>query len=259
MLGEALEYPRRGENWLERVGIGGGLTLLSFVVPLLPQLVVLGHGKRVLSGTVAGERMPPEFGDWEGLFVDGVKLYAVLLVFALVPAFVLTFVLFFLWFVVFALVGAAGSAGGESAAGAAGLLGSLGFLAVMLISFVLFLAVYYFVPAGMVRYAAEDDLSAAFDLSAIRELVTSGEYFKAWGAAFGLGLGLSVVNLLLVITLVGILAVPFVQFYFQMVVFRMFGRAYADVMGRGGPATATGQPSPTGGTTGTGRDQYERY
>lgn len=250
MIGDALAYPRRGENWLERVGIGGGLSLLAFVIPLLPQLVVFGHAKRVIARTVEGNPDPPEFDDWEGLFVDGVKLYAVVLVYTIVPMVVLSIAVGVLWVLFVLVVGVLGSAGGEGAAGALGVVGTIGMLGIFAVVSLLFVAIYYFVPAGMVRFAAEDDIGAAFDLDGIRRLSLSGEYFRAWAAAFVVGLGMTFVSTLLLFTVVGILAVPFVQFYVQMGVFHLFGTAYAEVEGT--------RPAPGADPTPTAGDDWER-
>lgn len=243
MIAEALEYPRRGENWLERTGIGGGLLFLSFVVPLLPQLVVFGHAKRVAAGTVAGERVPPEFGDWEGLFVDGLKFYAVALVYTIVPTLLLSVVGMVAWFLFFVLFGVAGAAGGEGAAGLFGVLGLLGFVVLGLVVTAVFTAIYYVVPAGLVHFAVEDDLGAAFDVDVVKRLVLDGRYFRAWAAAFGIGIGFTLVTTVLAITVVGILAIPFAQFYVQVAGFYIFGNAYAEIVGSGsapGPTTSPG-------------------
>jgi len=249
MIGDALEYPRRGEKGLERIGIGGGLMLLSFLVPLLPQLVVFGHLKRVAAESAAGEQMPPEFGDWEGLFVDGVKLYAVSLVYTIVPTILLSIVGFVAWFAFILLFGAAGAAGGEGAAGVFGILGTLGFLAVFLLFTVVFAAIYYVVPAAVVHFSVEDDLGAAFDLDAVKRLTLSGTYFRSWLAVFGIGLGFTVVMTVLAITIVGLLVVPFAQFYVQVVAFDIFGKAYAEVMG-------TSSPTDPVSSVGATRDAY---
>ena len=52
MLSEAFAYPRRDDDWLRTVLIGGVLLLFS---PLfLPALVVQGYLVRVLQGVVGG-------------------------------------------------------------------------------------------------------------------------------------------------------------------------------------------------------------
>ena len=233
MIGDALEYPRRGENWLERLGIGGGLLFLSFIIPLLPQLVVLGHAKRVAAGTVAGERVPPEFGDWEGLFFDGLLFYAVTLVYTIVPTILLSVVGFVAWFLFIVLFGAVGAAGGGKAAGVFGLLGTLGFVVLFGVFTLAFTAIYYFVPAALVHFSVEDDIGAAFDVSTVKRLSFDGRYFRAWLAAFGIGIGASVATTILAVTIVGLLAVPFLQFFVQMAAFYLFGNAYAEVMDAG--------------------------
>ena len=61
MLGEALSYPRRGEDWLKTIGIGRILLLFGFL--LVPAIPVQGYLLRVVWSGALDEETPPSFDD----------------------------------------------------------------------------------------------------------------------------------------------------------------------------------------------------
>ena len=223
MLEDGLSYPVRGD-WIGRVIIGGVLGFLSVLV--LPAFVLLGYLVRVLEMTVDGSEDPPKFVDWGELLVTGVVGTVITLAYTVVPI-----VGYALLMVV--LVGTGGAVGGDLGAlvGVAGLLATLAFIAVVLV-------VYYAVPAALTAYAAHGEIGAAFDLAALKPTLFSTEYLVAVFMPLVVAVGLWVATGLLAITIVGLLFVPFLQFYGQMAVFRMFGSAFASETDRidAGPA-----------------------
>jgi hypothetical protein len=69
-------------DWLKKVLIGGGFTLLSALLVGIP--FVLGYFGRVLKNAAAGAARPlPEWDDLGGLFSEGLRLTGVYLVYAL--------------------------------------------------------------------------------------------------------------------------------------------------------------------------------
>jgi hypothetical protein len=217
MLGDALSYPRNSSDWIPTILIGGVLSVLSVLV--LPVFVVQGYSLRVMRSAAKGEEAAPSFTDWGGLVVDGLKLFLVSIVYAL------------LVFVPMAVVGVVlgfGSAllsdpasGPSAAFGVATL---LGFAVVGLFG----LLVGYFAPAGYANFAVEDSIGAAFDVSTIVAAATTGEYFKAWVLAIVVGVVLGTVGAALSVVLVGV----FVIFYAQVVTYYLFGRGFAEGLGR---------------------------
>lgn len=89
MLGEALSYPKSGDDWLKTVLIGGVLYLVGgfIFITLLP---VFGYFVRVLRSAANDGHEAPVFDEWGDLFVDGVKVLIIQFAYTLVP-FVLLF------------------------------------------------------------------------------------------------------------------------------------------------------------------------
>lgn len=231
MLEDGLSYPLRGD-WIGRMIIGGVLGFFSWLV--LPAFVLFGYLVEVLESTVAGDETPPEFVDWGTLFVRGIVATAIALAYAFVPLF--AYLLF-----VFVVLGAGGAIGGDAGA----LIGGLGILAALAFLPVLFV-VYYAVPAALTAYAAEGRAGAAFDLSLLKPTLFSVEYLVAVLMPLVVTFALWMVTGLLAITVVGLLLVPFLQFYGQVAIFRMFGAAFAtrsDELSTGGTPTADVPPT----------------
>ncbi|WP_123621059.1 DUF4013 domain-containing protein [Halorubrum sp. CSM-61] len=217
MLEDGLSYPIRGD-WIGRIIIGGILGFLS--VLLLPAFVIVGYLVRVLEQTVGGEDVPPEFTDWGDLLMKGVIGTVITIAYTVIPV--------VLYAVVVAVVaGTSGAVGGDAGA----LIGVVGVLLALAFVPVLFL-VYYAVPAALSAYAARGELSAAFDVGLLKPALLSTEYLVAVLMPIVVAVITWVVTAVLAATVVGLLLVPFVQFYGQVAVFRMFGSAFASVNDR---------------------------
>ena len=234
MLEEGLSYPLNGDDALGRIVIGGLLGFGSFLI--VPAFALLGYLVWVLEGAARGEEEPPAFEDWGDMIVDGLKATGVSLVYGIVP--------FALMFVSIFVAGSGGTSGNDTVTGILGGVGLLG----LLVSFVAMIVLYYLIPAALTNMALEDDFGAAFDFDAIKQVILSGDYLVAWLIPFVLAAGvqilLSAVTFVLILSIVGILALPlvlivgpFIQFYVQVAAFYMFGVAFGkvvDVPGAGG-------------------------
>ncbi|WP_313695649.1 DUF4013 domain-containing protein [Halorarum halobium] len=234
MLEESLRYPLESDDSIATLLIGALLTVLSILI--IPAFIVQGYLVRVLRSSVAGETEAPSFTDWGDLFVDGLKLFLINLVFGIIVA--IPFVIVTVVFLGGAF--AAGDAGGGSGAAALGLLSLLLFAVVGLLALVL----AYFLPAMFANFAVEGRLGAAFDLSTVRAVAFTSEYFVAVLLGVVAGAVLNSVGGTLAFILVGL---P-ILFYGQVVTYYLFGRGYAE--GR----TASGL-SPAPGSTATTTDR----
>lgn len=213
MFEEAIRYPAKGDDAVKTILIGGVLGLLGFLI--IPAIIVQGYVLRMMQAVIRGEESPPVFDDWMGLFVDGVKLVVVSLVYAVIPI----------------VLGAALVLTTSTSTGIGPRIAApfaiTGVGLVILVS----LVIYYFVPAALANLAVEGDIGAAFDFDAIRELVTTDTYLTTWLVALGIGILGAIIALALELTVVGIIAVPFVSFYANVAVFYLFARAYREVLG----------------------------
>ena len=83
---DALEYS--AQDWIKLV-ILGVICLFSFL--LLPIFLITGYNYRVINnavhGIINGRDPLPDFDDLISMFVDGVKLVIVQILYLLVPAF----------------------------------------------------------------------------------------------------------------------------------------------------------------------------
>jgi len=215
MIADGLSYPVSGDSVVGRLLIGSLLGFASVLV--LPAFLLAGYLVRVLGSAAAGESVPPAFDDWGKMFVTGLKATVVAFVYGLVPVGLVVLL------VVTVLSGAA--VGGD----AGGLLAGVGLLGA-LFAVVASVLVYYLVPAALTNLAVEGEIGAAFDLGRLKTVLFSGDYLLAWLVPVALAVVTNVVTLLLIATVVGALLVPVVQFYVQVAVFYMFGRAYGEVI-----------------------------
>ncbi|VTT86126.1 unknown [Halorubrum sp. DM2] len=225
MLEDGLGYPVRGD-WVGRIIIGGVLGLLSVLV--IPTFAVFGYLVRVLERTVAGEEVPPEFDDWGDLLAKGVVATLIALAYSVIPV-----VAYGIFITVVAGIGS--GIGGDIGA----LVGFTGALLALAFIPVLFL-IYYAVPAALTAYAARGEVSAAFDVGLLKPTLFSVDYLLAVLMPIVVAIGVFVASVVLLVTVVGAVFVPFLQFYGQVAVFRMFGTAFADQSDRL-------QAKPTGG------------
>lgn len=217
MLEDGLGYPVR-DDWIGRVIIGGVLGIFSFLI--VPLVVLNGYLYRVLERTIEGDSVPPEFTDWGEMFARGVGVSVIAIAYAIVP--VLVYVV-----IVSVFLGAGGLVGGDSG----GVLAGLGVLSAVLLVPVLLFA-YYVIPAAIANYASTGELGAAFDVAAITDVVFTADYLAAVLLPIVVGIVLWMVTVFLAITIVGLLFLPFLQFYGEVAIFRMFGTAFRNTQVR---------------------------
>ncbi len=217
-IGTALSDPIAGDKWTRPMLIGSLLVLLT---PLLvPVLAVNGYIVRLHQRRAAGDAGLPAFGDWGHLIIDGLKVMAIGFVYALIPLAVFLM-----------LVG--GSVGelttGPVAGRVAALAGGFGGLAVVSVLGVVFA---YLGVAGVVNFSHSGDIRDGFDVGAIKQLVTSGDYAVAWLAAGPLNLAYTVTGGWVIVATDGLGVVPvvLVKFYVLVVVGNLLGQAYTSVM-----------------------------
>ena len=236
MLEDGLSYPIRGD-WVGRIVIGGVLGFLSVLV--LPAFLIIGSLVRVLEKTIAGDEVPPEFTDWGDLLIRGVIGTIITVAYTVIP--VVAYAV-----VVGVVAGTSGAIGGDVGA----LVGVVGVLLALAFVPVLFL-VYYAVPAALSAYAARGELGAAFDADLLKPALFSTEYLVAVLMPIVVAVVVWIATAVLAVTVVGLLLVPFVQFYGQVAVFRMFGTAFASVNDRIESGPAGGAASAVGDDVGT--------
>lgn len=202
MIGEAVRYPMQDDDWIRTVIIGTVLLITSFLI--IPVFLVYGYLLRVLDRASRGIPDPPEFGDWENLLVDGVKTFAVVFLYQIVPL-ILVMLVAVLGFLTL----------GEGGAGAVGII-----LGVLVLG--VYVLVALLLPAALTNMAREGSFGAAFDFDTILGGVLTGDYIIALILAIVVGGVLGAVAAVLTFLIVGI----FLVFYVQVVTFYLIGSGY---------------------------------
>ena len=271
MLGDALEYPARGEDAFTTVLVGGLLPVLTTLIglvglalsvvlvgfailplALVPGLALFGYYVAVLRSVTTGEPDPPRFRDWKRLLVDGLRFVAVSVAYA-VP-----FVLLVGTFV--AVVAASEAAVGDPVAET---IVAVGAAVTALLAAGSLLAYAYLQPLALANLAREDRLGAAFDLGTLRKAGLSKAYATAWLLAAVVWFVGGAIEGTLWIVLVGL----FVGFYADVVRYYLYGRGLRRALGIDSdpePATAPGQesrdaePTRSGNPTSSSRPATER-
>ncbi len=155
-FGRAFQFFFEDREWVKKILIGSGLVLLGIV--LVGSILLAGYLLRLIRRSAAGDALPlPEFDDWGGMLVDGLRMAAVYLghLLAVLAAPMLMFAVAFLM---------TGSFAGDNR-GAGPVFGFIIAFA-YLVMMVLMLLVFLYVPAALARLAQTDSVGAAFDVRA---------------------------------------------------------------------------------------------
>ncbi|WP_435348395.1 DUF4013 domain-containing protein [Haloarchaeobius sp. HRN-SO-5] len=220
LLEFAVGYPRT-VGWRPTL-VGGLLVLLSILV--LPVFVLLGYQARL--GRSAANGWPqPELVDVGDLFVEGLKLFAVLLPPVLLFAGV---------YATFVLGGTAVESDALVTAGG-------------LVVLVLYLLLVFLVPALQTGYYVTGSVTRTFTSGVVTDFAFTGYYVKATLVYLVLVVVANVVYLVSIVTIVGPL---FVAAFFAFAQGSFWGYAYYRAAERGivpppsefGPDTPPGHP-----------------
>lgn len=223
MFEDALRYPSEGDDALTTIAIGGVLGLLGFLI--LPAIVVLGYLVRVIRDVHADEDAPPPaFEDWEGLLVDGFKALVITFAYTLVPTLLVVAAVV----PVFVIAGVSSGGGGTTNFGA---VIALVVLAIGLVGLLLLLAAIYLVPTALATVASTGRLGAAFSPAELRAVGGSGTFVTGWLVALVVTLLVGFLEGILAATIVGLLAVPFLNFYGDVAAAYALGAGLPDDQG----------------------------
>ncbi len=216
MIEDALRYQTQGDDWLERVLIGGGVLFLGFFL-FIPVFTFNGYMLEVMRRVMDGEtKTPPEWRDLDLVetTVWGFKQTLIVIVFSGIILLVAG--------VPLALMVGVGIA---ADIGALTLLGVL-VGGVIYIAGSLTLAVVLPVATG--NFVRTDSIGAAFDRDVLQTIATNRTMLMAVLYAFVTNILVSAVSSALGFTIVGYLAVPFVFFAGQSAFFYLWAGGFAD-------------------------------
>lgn len=233
-LRDVFAFPFRGYDWRQRFIIGSVIVVVSFLIPILPLIVVYGYTLEVMRQGIEGDELTlPAWDDWSSMVVDGLRAMVAGFVY-LLPGLLITFGGIALYFLATLAAPFAVQGGDES-------LWPLLFLGSFLIMFLsLFLGTVVTMlgaiplPIATAHLVAEDDLSAAFRVHDWWGLLRANPLgvFVAWVVVAGLMTVLYVALMLSYYTLVLCCAIPLLAgpmgFYLLLVSAALFGRTYRE-------------------------------
>jgi len=232
MFEDALRYPTSGDDALETIAIGGILGLLGFLI--LPVFLVYGYLVRVIRAVSRGDdETPPTFDDWGELLVDGVEGFVIVLVYTVVPALVLAIAVAPLVLISSVTVSSVGAGDGSGAGGVLTAVILLVVFVVTALALVALLAAIYLVPAAVTAFATTDRLGAAFSVTELRRIGASGQFLTGWLIAIAISVLVGFVAGLAAATVLGILLVPFVNFFGNVAAAYALGAGVRDPTGTG--------------------------
>ncbi|WP_440949890.1 DUF4013 domain-containing protein [Methanosphaerula subterraneus] len=156
MISDAFEYTREAliEKWMRWV-----LLTIVTIIPIV-NFISMGYMMEIYRGT----RPAPELENWGTLFVDGLKLFIVTLIY-MIP--VLVIIAIFGGLGVLGMI-ASGDAGGNSAM-AAGAIASL--MGGIFLALIVALLIGIIAAIGVIRFTRTGSISEAFNFSAILETI----------------------------------------------------------------------------------------
>jgi hypothetical protein len=141
-IGRSIQYVFQDPDWIKKVLIGG----ILMIIPIIGWMIVSGYYLRTVKNVIAGQDLPlPEWGDWGGDLVRGLKLIVVFLVW-FAPVWILSCLL--------AIVSG---------------VDETGFLGLLLncIVFLFSIGITFMMPLFVSRFAAREEIGDAFQFADI--------------------------------------------------------------------------------------------
>jgi hypothetical protein len=211
MFNDSINYLKDSDDAARTILVGGLLGILGFLI--VPALVVQGYVIHVLRRVSAGDTEAPTFENWTKLAVDGLKAFAIAFVYVLVPA----------------IIGVVFVGGGVALANESPAVGGIVAVIGGLLTLVAGLAIWYVIPAALVRFAEKNAMGAAFDYDSLSPILRDREYATGWLLALSVIVVAGVIaSVLTAIPLLGWLVAVFVGFYAQVTAAYIYARSYAE-------------------------------
>lgn len=234
-IGESFSFPFEDPEWAQKLFIAALLMLANFLVPIIPVFFLAGYGLEIMRGVVLGDgrsRLPP-WRDWGRLFMDGLSLFGISLLYML-PVILFALIGFGLMFLPTLLVGFI-SSGQEEVSTILVLIPVLGTLAgVFVLGLVTLLAILLglALPLAYLHFAVKGRFRAAFNFSEWWRVVRINftDFLIAYAVVLVISILSGLLMQLLSLTVILCLVIPilqsFVSVYTLLVYASLFGQAY---------------------------------
>jgi hypothetical protein len=145
----AIKYPFSDFSKILILGI---FLILSFLI--IPGFLYVGYLFRTLKASFAGSDELPEFREWGGMFIDGLKVFVVLLVYTIVP---LSLTILGMWASLIPIIATSNTGLAQLPAISLGLISSLS-----IIGGILGIIISFFIPVILANMAYYGELKYAF-------------------------------------------------------------------------------------------------
>ena len=224
-------FPFQGRDWPGRFLVGSLLIAAGYIIPIIPLIFVLGYVLQVLRQAVEGQEPAlPAWDNWGKLGGDGLRLFAVTLIYTLPGAIVFIGGVLIYFLGIFGL-----SASGNSDAAGLLFLFVLGFfLLALFVGMALLILGLIPLPMAAANLAAQGRVGAGFQVGELNRLIGANKlgYLVAWVVTLGLyalwSLGATLIYYTMCLCgLLPLLAAP-VAFYLGLVGAALFGRTYRE-------------------------------
>jgi hypothetical protein len=218
IVSDAIKYP--SSNW-KKVIILGIFFILSIII--IGIFFVAGYFLRIIKSTIAGYDELPEFDDWGSMFVDGLKVFVVSIIYMIIPIIVIGVGIV----ASIASLGATSTSTYTDPTAFLAVLGVTGIIGVILV--ILFGIITYIAIANMALY---DEIGAAFRFGEILDkikMIGWGKYIVWYIVMWIVGIiGGLIAGILNIIPLIGtIIALLVVYPYIEMVFARSIALIFA--------------------------------
>lgn len=216
-LNELLLFPVRDQEARKHFLVGSLLYLASFIIPIVPWLIVAGYNAIVIRQVLQGEKphlVPWE--NWEELLKDGARLFGIRLVYY-IPVFLLITPLILVSFAFSFYPRILQGMEGQNTATAFYFLILIA-IGLVFVMFPVSIAYMLIVPAAEVHMFARDDFKAGFQVNQWWPIFKKnwGGFPVALGIAYVLSIVFSIAMQFMLFTLVLICLLPFVLAPFAM-------------------------------------------
>ena len=203
-----IEFPVTDPEWIPKVLLGG----LLGTIPIIG-FFTWGYYMKALRTAIGGTPELPKWDDWGNLFISGLSVFIISVVYYLIPLIV-------------AVISVGGIVITAITTGNVGLdiigaaMGGFAF------SFILLFVSSFLLPMALAMYAKEDSMGAAFRFGELLSRIKSelGDYIIVFIVVFIL---FSVLGMIASIPFLGFLIFIFGKFYIFVVAADMYGRVYA--------------------------------
>ncbi|MHB9031738.1 MAG: DUF4013 domain-containing protein [Anaerolineae bacterium] len=230
-LQSALSFVIQDKKWGSKVLIAGLMALLCCIIPIIPVLLLLGYQARIMRRITNEDGKPalPDWNNWGDMFIDGLRLLAINIIY-LLPG-----ILVFLFGYVALFASAIGGAAMARHAGdGPGLVGVLFMWFFFGFGILLGMAGYLFSVPAQVHAISKSQFSAAFDFRAWWRVFKSNwiGFVLAIVVVFGLSQAMGLVFAVAWLTICLICLTPFiiiaVMVYTLLVTSALYALAYRE-------------------------------